>query len=158
MSPVSREALDSLLTELAEDAGLDTLSLDDDGTCILRLDQVPVQLDYWSDEDQLCLFAPLGDLPEFGQSVMAQLLDANVLFSGTRKSTLGVAAGTRLVTLQRLVPVAGLDLPGFQQVLEDFVAAAEHWQRWLASAAADASGGEAAPSGRSAEPPPSMLV
>ncbi len=134
---MSRETVQSLLSELAELAGLDDLTLDDDGSCLLRLDQVLVHLEHRADDDLLCLFCPLGDAPEPRVvAIMAELLDANVLFSGTGNATLGIPAGTRLVTLQRLVSVEAMDLPAFQAVLEGLVSTAEHWLKRLEAHAA----------------------
>jgi hypothetical protein len=125
--------LDRLLGELGSTLGLRGLRFDEDGRCLLAIDELPVELERVSDGSALLLTCIVGELPATGrEGAMGRLLDANFLYKGTQGATLGVALGSDVVVLFHRVAAAGLGLIALRQMLENFTAAGEHARTLLA--------------------------
>ena len=131
---MSEDRADSLIRALGHAVGIDALSLDDGGTCILRFDETVLALELDEGEARLVLHAGLGPLPAEGQAeLLARLLEGNLFWKDTHGATLALDRRNARVLLLRAVP---LDSPpaGFPSVVERFVDCAEAWGEVIATA------------------------
>lgn len=124
----------SLLADLGQQLGIpDLAAAEDDGHCALALpDDRVVVLEYDDAIEAVTLFCELGTIErQHGEVVLLELLNANVLWSGTGGATLGVHQQTGQVTLGYRVPVKALDTERFLQTIEEFLNGIDHWRQRL---------------------------
>ena len=119
-----------LLDGLAMATGLPQIDVSEDGReSLLAIDGLDVSLNCL-DEGGLLIFAKIAPMPEKGRErIMAGLLDANTFLIKTHGFTLAAREDTG-VTLQGIAPFAILDKDNITAFVENFVNAAEHWQRF----------------------------
>ena len=131
---MSADRAGALIRALGHAVGIDALSLDDGGTCILNMDETVLALQLDEGEDRLVLHAGLGPLPAEGQAeLLSRLLEGNLFWKDTHGATLALDRRQDRVLLLRAVP---LDSPpaGFPGLVERFVDAAEAWREVIATA------------------------
>lgn len=136
--------LNSLLQELGRQLGIPELSADETGHCTLSIDGAWALHIAWH-EARNCVqcLTDLGGLPLHGrEALMAQLLAANALFTGTQGATLALDPTREQVVLCREIGLTGLDYIAFEKGLEAFIEQAEHWRARLDSASSAVFGGE----------------
>jgi hypothetical protein len=144
--------MQQLLASFGREVGLSDLAFDDEGHCVLGIDDVVVNLEYDQSAGRLLLYShigrPSGDLA----AVHASLLRASYLGGGTAGLTFGLRPTDDAVVISRWLETAVLDPPMFQAALQVFVDTAEAWTARLpelGTAAGDTSGsrGPTMPSG-----------
>jgi hypothetical protein len=146
---MSRELLESLLTDLGAEVGLPDLALDEHDYCCLVLDDLAINLE--TDGEELFLYANLGPLPgdEAARTeLLAELLDANYFWQGTGGGVLAASREEGFVLFLMRSRVDALDVTGLRNMLENFANVAATWMARLG-------GGEGAPpAGEQPDPPP----
>ncbi len=101
-------------------------ALDENGTLILSIDDVPMLIQERSKSFHLQM--PLGTItPVDRLSVMRQLLGANFLLHETGGGALSYNAEADAVFLEYTLPVAQLDAEGFVAAIEDFTQMVDAW-------------------------------
>lgn len=125
--------INRLLTDFGNTLGLDSLTLDEEGYCCLKFDDLMVNFERVNEEDALLLvYAPLGQMPENAPaSVYAQLLQANYFFVGTGGGTLGLSEDGNVVALVQILDISRMEVLGLEEVLQNFVNAADIWSQYL---------------------------
>lgn len=125
---MSLELANNLLNAFGITIGLDGLSLDDQGYCCLRFDDLDTHLQYDQESDHLVVFARLGKLEEEAKADgCAWMMAANLFWAGTNGATLALQPSVNLVFIQAKVLVQGLESERFQSWMEAFVGAADRW-------------------------------
>lgn len=125
----------------------------DGNSCELVFDDLPVTLHYLEATDDILVYCVVGLVPEDERERLAlftALLEANFFFRHTAGSTLGVDGKSGLVSMQRLIPVQGLEESSFLSLLESYLNLATLWRNHCASPAAapDAGAGASSEPGR----------
>lgn len=113
------------------------LSLDErTNSCVLLFDeQLVINIEFDEQTQRLVLSSYLHELPATGaEPLLRELLAANLYWHRTNGATLCLEEGTGGVLLIYAHGVAGLDLPGFETVMQNFANQAERWTRRLAQA------------------------
>lgn len=128
-------AATALVDELGRELGIAGLAFDGDGIVSLQIDRLTVSLAV--DGDGLTLFAPVSEAEVADPSRLARALMANFLWIDSDGATLALEPQSRRLALQRRLPLAGLDCPGFVAALERFTALAESWLDGLGGDAAE---------------------
>lgn len=119
------DAFPQILKTFGQNLGLDGLSLDERGDCLLSFDQVLVNL-HWNQEN-LLIFSPVGELPsEASAAVYEELLAANCLRA--EGWVLGLEPQNRSVIISAQLPARDLELAKLENFLAWFVDRAENWQ------------------------------
>ena len=134
-----RDTTQQIIGDFGKTVGLDDLELDEAGYCCLVIDKnlvINIELD--EPERRLMLYSLVGRPGPDRLPVPNMAMEANYLGRGTGGATLGVQPEGGGIVLSRGVPLAGLDLPGFNGALERFVNTAEAWTKRLAEPAAEA--------------------
>lgn len=126
----TRKTAEELLAALGESLGIGSIELDEDDNCGLTIDgSIDVVLEYDEAAGHFTLVTTPGTVPDEGRDAMlAELLNANLLWQGTGGATLGVDTTTSAVVMSYRRAVAGLDAESLQSWISDFVEAADHWR------------------------------
>jgi Tir chaperone protein (CesT) family len=135
-----RERVDLALAELGGRIGLEGMRLEEDGSAVLMLDEVVVNMELDDAADRLLLYAGLGRPTGGWERLYEALLRGNFLWAATRGATLSLEPAGGEVMLQQAVAASGLDGAALESLLEGFADAAESWAGRVAAA-----GDEAAP-------------
>jgi hypothetical protein len=158
---MSIDTAQQLIGALGAGIGLPDLRLDDDGYCLLSVDDLELHLQYDADGDDLIAFSRLGSLDEDALPQAAPLLlQANLFWSGTNGATLALQPGDLGVMLQNRHAVAGLEPGTLDRWLEGFVTAAEQWTGIVAELNARADADPSATGETTPRPPggPSPMI
>src|SRR5689334_13434092 len=120
---MSLENYKQLLSELGQSTGIPGLTSDNDNYCCLGFDdKIIVHLQYNPENDTLMFFRQLGKIDEDKTAILyPRLLKANLFWQGTAGSTIGVDDETREILMSYQIPLAFMDFPKFQGVLEGFI-------------------------------------
>ena len=111
-------------------AGLYDCELDERGTALLALDDVPVSLLLDEERGALLLLTTIGRPPATAETY-GWLLDANLFWGGTRGATLARDAAGGTIILQWSLPFADLRAEDLESALELFVTTAEGMRKQL---------------------------
>ncbi len=96
--------------------------------CFTVDDSLVLELKHHSDSNFLDFFVQLGFVhPDHKDDVIADILDANVLWRGTGGVTLGQDSATGMVTLSFQENIEYMSYQRFAQILETVVSSAEYW-------------------------------
>ncbi|MGI9228469.1 MAG: type III secretion system chaperone [Gammaproteobacteria bacterium] len=126
------KVMNTLLEEFGNSISIEGLKLDDEARCNLQFDDVVLSIELGSDEKSAYIYSLLGTPPENNlEQFYAVLLYANYMFQSTAGATLSVDLNNGGVVMVRELPLDGLRLPEFEQVLEQFVNTTEQWMRSL---------------------------
>jgi hypothetical protein len=130
---MSLEIMRGLLRDLGASIGLPDLAPDDDGYCCLRIgEHVTVSLQYEPEGQDIALFAKLCQIPQpFRREAYEMMLAGNLFWAQTRGGTLAVEPSDGVVFLLMKEKAQALEFSRFNSMLENFVEAAEDWQRRL---------------------------
>ena len=134
---MSKDYLNSLLSRVGELIGMHNLTADDDGYCLLRIDdQLDLSIEFDEDTESAILSATCGVLPEPpSPALLAEIIMANYYWIGSGGGTLALNGRNRTLYLQFREPMAQLDAPRLKDLLEALVMNAETWGRKLREAA-----------------------
>jgi hypothetical protein len=125
-----------LLVDFAEGLGLDGFGLDADGHGRLLFDQeLAVDLDYDRQRHLLQLTGRLGRPSDAAMPDLCPVLLRANGFAHETGIALGLEGEDGEIVQLAAVPLAGLDLPGFEARLESFARMALDWRRAIAAAA-----------------------
>lgn len=123
------DQVQALLTELGKRIELPDLTLDEDGYAAIGVDGkylVHVQAD--ARGGNLVLFSEIGHLPEDRAGELAlKLLEANLFWKDTGGGTLALEPGSRAVVLAYQEAAGPMEYARFEQLLQGFTNAVEHW-------------------------------
>ena len=113
--------------------GLPELQANKEGLCSLRFDdRITIDMEFSGDKGALILSSIVGTLtPHHSKDFYAQLLEANLLWSGTGGGTLGVDPATKSVFLCYQEKMKGLEFLRFQELLKGFSNVALFWNQHL---------------------------
>jgi hypothetical protein len=131
-----RETVQDIIGGFGRTVGLDDLALDEAGYCCLVIDRdlvVNIELD--EPGRRLMLYSAVGRPGPDRLAALTELMEANYLGQRTNGATLGSRPDSGQIVLSREVPIAALDVPGFNTALEVFVNTAEEWTKRLAEPA-----------------------
>lgn len=125
--------IDLLLKELGASMGMEELTFDENGGCVLQFDEVlNVLLLYEQHEDVLYLFSFVGELQKGKkEKMMRHLLEANYRWTETGGATLSLREDEDNVVLTRKLKVESLTREHFEQTLSHFVTSLEKWMGYL---------------------------
>ena len=125
--------IDLILSELGATMGMENLTFDENGGCILQFDEtMNVLLLYEGNSEVLYLFSFVGEIPEGKESVvMRHLLEANYRWEGSGGATLSLRKDEGNVVLTHKLLVASLTREALEQTLSEFVTALEKWMSYL---------------------------
>lgn len=125
--------LQELLNRFGVAIGLDGLALDEEGLCALRFSGT-ITVEMSARADQLLIYADLGPVPDGAEETLyPALLQANLFWQSTHGATLSITddAPPRVV-LACLCAWAHHTAVQFEQLMEQFVDAAEQWMQRIA--------------------------
>ncbi len=144
---MSLDVMRSLLRDFGAGIGLADLAPDDQGYCCLQFgEHVKVSLQYEPEGQDIVVFARLGAIePEDRALAHEMMLAGNFFWGQTKGGTLAIDPSEGVVFLLMKEKLRALDLPGFEALLERFVAVAEAWQSRLQVLTTRAGGEPAAP-------------
>jgi len=122
-----------LLQDLGKSVGLSELQASKEGLCSLRFDdRITVDMECSQDKGVLIFSSIVGALlPEQSKDFHPQLLEANLLWSGTGGATLGVDPVTQSVFLCYQEKMKDLKFLRFQELLKGFSNVALFWNQHL---------------------------
>lgn len=127
-----KENFQNILKSFGTEINLPDLSLDEDQRCNLFFDEVPVSIEVSPNEQYIYMYSYLGDAPTASsEKLSSKLLEANYIYGETERCTLGIQSISRKVALIGNERIKGMDLPDFEQSLENFINVAEYWMKNL---------------------------
>ena len=134
-APIRSSAIDTqpFLAAIAEQAGLPSLTLNDQNVCCLSAPgEIDIQIEADAESGQVLLLAPLGPLGEDASGGASRsLLAANFLFQGTRGESLSLDPDSRIVFLCAALELASVDTDFAVNWFIRFADTARHWRsRW----------------------------
>jgi hypothetical protein len=126
---MGRQALNELLVRLGPELGIAELGLDDDGYCLLRVDdRIEMAVEMEEDSDSVVLTANCGPLAESNKPrVLQELLSANFYWTGSGDGTLSTNSETGHVYLQFREPMLNLDLARLKILMHSMISNADFW-------------------------------
>ncbi len=132
---MSTELYAKLIADLGNAVGIPSLVPDEEGYCILGLDErIVLVMQYEPETESIVLFTDLGPCPSNDKSeFLADLLKANCLWAGTGGATLGLNADTGTILLCYRMPARHFEFEPFQSTIEGMVNTAEFWKSRMES-------------------------
>jgi len=129
----ARTEVNGLLMRLSHSLRLDSLSLDEEGHCILLFDdKVILNMELDEERSQLVVYAYLGMAPpDHRERVYELLLQSNFFWRETKGATLALDRQTQTLVLLYAFPLPLRHPETFEDELAVFVEIAEHWIRQL---------------------------
>ena len=126
---MSSTNLNALLSEFYKAVGFpDFVEQEDHYYCFTVNDTLLLELKFHPDNNVLDFFLQLGFIhPDREDEIIAEILDANVLWRGTGGVTLGQDSATGMVTLSYQENIEYMSYQRFAQILETVVSSAEYW-------------------------------
>lgn len=124
-----RGKANELVSNLGEIIKVDGLAFDEDGNCIILLDEkILFILELVEDFDGIIFSVVLGNLPVEGrESMLYELLSANFYWNRTDGATIGVDDETDIVTLCYLLRFPLKDNSDFEITFEKLANISEYW-------------------------------
>ena len=152
--------IDLILSELGATMGMENLTFDENGGCILQFDEtMNVLLLYEGNHEVLYLFSFVGEISEGKESVvMRHLLEANYRWEGSGGATLSLRQDEDNVVLTRRLVVSSLTRESLEQTLSEFVTALEKWMSYLSDPSSDGDKAEVQASSTTNGMPPSAMI
>src|SRR5262249_13022262 len=155
---MSLDMFRSLLQGLGATIGIAELAPDGEGFCSMQIgERTIVNMQYDGERQEVILFARLGEVAEdLREAAYEMLLAGNLFWQQTNGGMLSVEPSTRPVYLAPKQAIRALAQPRFEAMLNEFVEAAERWQRELESLAATEEGPLPPEEPAGQAPPPHM--
>lgn len=124
---------ENLLSQLAENLGIDSIPLDENGcTQLIFGESLTVQIEFHQDTQEIHLHTSLAPIPTEGrEALFEELLSANLLGSQTAGNTLAIDLAVGDILLCKSFSQEETSFAHFQTKLEGFLQAAEFWQEKL---------------------------
>jgi hypothetical protein len=124
-----------LVADLGKALKLPHLALDERHCCALGFEgSLLVNLEFDTASERLMLSCWLDELPASDtERLLRELLAANFFGHRTQGATLSLEEATSGVVLLYAVPVAETDADAFENILDNFLLQAEHWQQRVRS-------------------------
>jgi hypothetical protein len=129
---MSLDLLRSFLGGLGAQIGLSGLAPNDDGYCLLQVENLPVSIQYQRDTGDVVLFARLCRIAAYATTEANEMMLAGNLFWGqTDGATLAIQQPGNEVYLLAKDKLQALDGLQFKAMLERFVHVGEVWRQRL---------------------------
>ena len=104
------------------------LRVDDEGTCVLSVDDMTVTLQGIPEAESVGFWGEIGEPPPQGlEKLLSAMLEANHMFKGTGGATISRDSETGRFFLCRVLDLQSLDAEAFAAALERFVNVLEAW-------------------------------
>jgi hypothetical protein len=131
---MSLEYFQQLIKMFGENIGVPYLEYHPQGLCSLRFDdRVTIDLEYNEEQAAFLLSSLVGVLkPEESKLFYDELLEANLLWGGTNRATIGLDPATLTVFLCYQEQIRGVSLKQFQKSLKEFSEISLFWNQRLA--------------------------
>ena len=138
----------AVLEAFGRQVGLEGLGFDDDGFCVLAIDdKTVINIEHDAPRERLLLYSligtPAGDLA----AAYGVILRANYLGVETKGPTFGLRPADGALVLSQFLPLATLDPPSFESALQNFVEVTESWSAGLPKLGVAESAAPASPIG-----------
>jgi len=130
-----RAALDKLLGEFGAEAGIPNLATEENGVCILVFNgTLNINLIGDPRTGNLMAWSNIGTLPaDRAEAALRTLMRANLFWRQTDGGTLGLMPDSEMVVLAMQRPLASLDVPQLQELIESMVLESEQLRAALES-------------------------
>ena len=123
---------EEIINGFAQRFGIEGLAPSEEGSVLLDIDGMAVELLHDADAGNVLICAEIGDPPPEGEKHFAEmLLRANFLFQGTGGATFAQNPESKAYALIRPFALAGLDLEDFCAQVGKFVDGLERWRQLL---------------------------
>jgi hypothetical protein len=127
-SQVIREQMQVLLKDLGVTVGVPDLEFDENGYCVVYLDEIQINMELGEEDESLFFYTHVGEVPEDGRPEFYEmLLDANWFYKGTAGATLGIDKDSSVVSIIYRASTTELDTEKFQKIIENFANLSENW-------------------------------
>ena len=124
-----QQTLQTALDGLAQNLGLDRLTLSSDGETAIAIDEVEIGITLVQSTGQVRLLSIIGDMPDTDGSELGQvLLAANHQGAMTGGAGIGYDAEADLLTLNLCLPVAGISAETLATALETMANVTAGWR------------------------------
>ena len=127
------DTVNEILQKFGTSISLPQLALDQNNTCVLRMDDTQnIQLTYNESNETLYFFSEIGDLPEENQVRCCNcLLKSNADWELTEGITLSKKENAGTIIMGYRLPVLNLTVEFFEKVLEGFISKLDIWKEYL---------------------------
>ena len=127
------DTINEILQKFGTSISLPDLALDNNNTCVLKLDDAQdIQLTYNETNETLYFFSEIGNLPEKNQvRCCSCLLKSNADWELTEGITLSKKEDAGTIVMGYRLPVLNLTLEFFEKILEGFVSKLDVWKDYL---------------------------
>jgi hypothetical protein len=145
-----------LIEGLAETLTLQGLKLDDENhSCMLLFEgDIVLNIEYDDPEGRLVLSIYLGELPDVGaEPLLRELMGANLYWHRTAGATLCLEEDSNAVMLVYGHSVGQLQPDVFENIIENLIKQAEHWQQRIKLVKAEAANSIAGQAAHEAQSP-----
>jgi hypothetical protein len=141
---MSKQGVQALIARLSEAFGIPALEMDDEGYCLVRIDdKLDLSIEFDEDSQSVLLSVRCGLLPEANRAaILQELLDANFYWTGSGGATLATNSREGAVYLQYREPAASLEQQRLADLIQAIVSNAEMWNERLVELAVAAPGVE----------------
>ena len=121
-----------LIQDFGAKFGIEGIQTDGNESLKLTIDDMTLEIFLAPDRKTVFLCSEFGNPPPDGESQFNQImLKANFLLQSTQGATLAQNPETNGYVLNKPVPLLGLDLDSFCEIVEAFVNQIEEWSRLL---------------------------
>ncbi len=135
----TKNYMQTLLADLGRTVGLKELKLDENNYCCIVFDEkYYVSLDYDDSMQVVALSCDLGKPDDKRlEDLYGRLLQVNYFWKETNNVTMSLDGKRSHIFQLMHLPVANIDLSGFQERLESFINSAEAWSNIIQMSGAD---------------------
>jgi Tir chaperone protein (CesT) family len=133
------DRLNALLKDFAALVGADGIEADESGVCTLAVEErLLINFVINPRNDTLMVWSVVGELPEGGHAeTLAQLMRANLFWSGTGGGTLGLMPDSDDVVLAERHPLDELNAEGLRDITERMIEFGERFMAILIGTTSD---------------------
>ncbi|MCG8529814.1 MAG: type III secretion system chaperone [Desulfovibrionales bacterium] len=128
----NREIVQTVLQEFGKIIDLETLGLNDEGSCRLMFDQdIEVNIEVDDSTNSLLLISPV--VPA-DKKLYEDVLELNLFWSQMKGCRFALLRSAGVLAMMRRLSVEGLNIITFEKVLEEFVDTVSTWKAAFARA------------------------
>lgn len=130
---MTRENVQVLISEAGRILGFDDLALDEEGCCVLQIDEkITLTIEYADETEDIRIYAQVGNYsPDNEQEIFKAILEANFLWTGTGGATLSINSKERSVYIAYQEKRREITPQLFLTLLEGFIENTEFWMHNL---------------------------